>query len=506
MPKQSKQGRFERKIRKQKRSSAKTLEELLDLCRRSNDFHSFKQADDNPFEIYYFSSIVKSNVIHEQILPVLANKQLKTLVGVKEAIRVEETKIEHQLAKIEQALMRGEVLICLQQAPTEALLVPAEQAETRSINPPEVEFSVVGPKEAFVEPLSTNINLVRKRLPIPDLVITERIVGHLSKTKVAILHIDGITNNQVVQTVTQRIEDIGFDEIIDSSYIAQLISDDSNSIFPQLIDTERPDRVAAMLAEGKVAVIVDGSPHALTGPTSFVEFFSAFEDYFLPWPLASAFRLIRLCAVLFSILSTALYVAVMTYHYEMIPTQLLNTLVSSRSGIPFPPIFEALILEVVIELLREAGARLPNKIGQTIGIVGGIVIGTAAVEAGLTSNILLIIVALTALASFTTPIYQMGNTIRLIRFPFILAAQWLGFLGVAACFALILSHLLVLTSLGQPYLAPIYPLRATDLKDSFFRLPFYKQKKRPVSVRAKKRKRFSSSHDGNHLKKSDIEE
>ncbi|MEH7036339.1 spore germination protein, partial [Priestia megaterium] len=179
---------------------------------------------------------------------------------------------------------------------------------------------------------------------------------------------------------------------------------------------------ASILAEGKLAILVDGSPMVLTMPVTLVEFFSAFEDYFLPWHIASIFRLIRLGAVTFSVTITPLYVAVLTYHYQMIPTDLLATLISSRTDIPFPPIIEVIILELSIELLREAGARLPTKIGQTIGIVGGIVIGTASVEAGLTSNVLLILVALAALASFTTPIYQMGNTIRLIRFPFLFFA------------------------------------------------------------------------------------
>jgi hypothetical protein len=286
--------------------------------------------------------------------------------------------------------------------------------------------------------------------------------------------------------------------------IAQIISDNNNSPFPQMIDTERPDRVAGVLSEGKITVLVDGSPHALTGPTTLVEFFSAFEDYFLSWPIASIFRLIRLFAVFFSVISTAMYVGVLTYHYEMIPQNLLNPLVASRSGVPFPPILEAIILELTIELLREAGARLPTKIGQTIGIVGGIVIGTAAVQAGLTSNVLLIIVALAALASFTTPVYQMGNVIRLIRFPFLFAAQLFGLIGIAFCFAFFLGHLLKLSSLGRPYLAPVYPLRLKDLKDSLFRVPMYMQNKRPLQMRTATPDRFQPKP--HKEKKRDIED
>jgi len=179
------------------------------------------------------------------------------------------------------------------------------------------------------------------------------------------------------------------------------------------------------------------------------------------------------------------YVAVLTYHYELIPQDLMTTLVASRRAIPFPPILEALFLEITIELLREAGARLPTKVGQTIGIVGGIVIGTASVEAGLTSNVLLIFIALAALASFTTPVYRMGNTIRLIRFPFLFFANLWGLVGILLCFCFILAHLLRLTSLGRPYLEPLYPFRKRDLKDSFIRLPFNKQIKRPAFLKTK---------------------
>lgn len=194
---------------------------------------------------------------------------------------------------------------------------------------------------------------------------------------------------------------------------------------------------------------------------------------------------------MFSILATPLYVAVLNYHYVLIPKDLISTLVISRSTIPLPPILEAVILELTIELLREAGARLPTKVGQTIGIVGGIVIGTASVEAGLTSNVLLIIVALSALASFTTPIYKMGNAIRLIRFPFLLFAELWGVIGVAISAMFILVHLLKLTSLGRPYLEPIYPFRFSDFKDSFIRLPLSKQSERPMYTQSKDKIRFS---------------
>jgi hypothetical protein len=361
----------------------------------------------------------------------------------------------------------------------------------RQITVPEVEFSVIGPKEAFNENLETNLVLIQKRLPTSALQIELIEIGFRTKTKVAVLYLKDIANEENVKTLKDRLAGIEYDHILDSTYLIQMIEDNKMSIFPQLIDSERPDRIVASLIEGKVAFLTQGSPHGVYGPVSIIEFFSAFDDYFLSWHISSLFRLMRMFAVFFSIFATPLYVSVITYHPELIPDDLFTTLTTSRTDIPFPPVLEALFLELTIELLREAGARLPTKVGQTIGIVGGIVIGTASVEAGLTSNVLLIIAALSALASFTTPVYRMSNAIRLVRFPMIILSEFWGLLSLTMGLMMIISHLLGLTSLGRPYLAPIYPPKFSDWKDSFIRLPFYVQKERPSQLKTKEKKKIS---------------
>jgi Bacillus/Clostridium GerA spore germination protein len=384
---------------------------------------------------------------------------------------------------------------------SEMIFVHVMKEQTvRAISVPEVEFSVIGPKEAFNEDLETNLVLIQKRLPTSALQIELIEIGLRTKTKVAVLYLKDVANEQNVKTLKERLAGIEYDHILDSSYLIQMIEDNNMSIFPQFIDTERPDRIVASLIEGKVAFLTQGSPHGVYGPVSILEFFSAFDDYFLSWHIASLFRLMRMFAVFFSIFATPLYVSVITYHPELIPDDLLSTLTTSRTDIPFPPVLEALFLELTIELLREAGARLPTKVGQTIGIVGGIVIGTASVEAGLTSNVLLIIVALSALASFTTPVYRMSNAIRLIRFPMIILSGFWGLLSLTLGLMMIISHLLALTSLGRPYLAPIYPPRLSDWKDSFVRLPFYVQKERPKQLKVKEKRKMS------WWKKRDIDE
>lgn len=474
--------------------------------KKSEDFTKscyFNQKTNNQFYLTFMSTLVDEQIIHQSVLPSLLREDFRNIEDMKKILPVADIEISTDPTVIEQKLLNGYTMVTLKTDHSKFGFIAAQKEIVRGLTTPEIEFSVIGPKEAFVESMSQNLNLIRKRLPVKELIIEEYTLGKLSKTGISILYIEGIADEENINTVRQRIKELEIDAITDSSYIEQIIADDSNSPFPQLLGTERPDRVSGVLAEGKIAIIVDGSPQVLIAPTNFVEFFNSFEDYFLNWLISSFFRLIRFFSVLFSILITPIYVAVITYHYEMIPRDLMGTLITSRRVIPFPPILEAIFLELTIELLREAGARLPTKVGQTMGIVGGIVIGTASVEAGLTSNVLLILVALAALASFTTPVYKMANTIRLLRFPFLFFAELWGLIGIALCFCILLTHLIQLTSLGRPFLEPIYPPRFRDLKDSFIRLPFKKQALRPQFLRSESRMRFSNK---NASMKKDIDE
>lgn len=450
----------------------------------------FNQISGKKFHLVYMTTLVDEQILDNHVLPSLLENKFYQIADVKKLLPVADVELSSNTADISKKLFDGYVMLTLEGDTSGFALISSQKKVVRSVTAPEIEFSVVGPKEAFVESLEQNLNMIRKRMPIKELVAEEFVIGKLSQTNVTVLYIDGITNKEVINTVKQRISDIDKDDIADSSYFLAMIADNGNSPFPQLLDTERPDRVTSSLAEGKIVILVDGSPHALIGPTSLTEFFNSFEDYYLNWILASFIRLIRLFAVLFSIFITPLYVAVVSYHYELIPKDLLGTLMTSRRVVPFPPFFEALFLEVTIELLREAGARLPTKVGQTIGIVGGIVLGTASVEAGLTSNVLLIFIALSALASFTTPVYQMSNTIRLLRFPFLLMAELWGLLGITIAFCFLLVHLLRLKSLGFPYMEPMFPFRLYDFRDALFRFPFKSQYKRPQFLRTGDSSRF----------------
>jgi hypothetical protein len=494
-----------------KKSSDKTKEKrsFESFKRDAKKSSDYKQAfyqntkTGTKFNLHFITSLIDESTVQNDILPSLLSKDFSDFEDLKHILPVVDITLSKDEQQIEQKVYNGYILLTIDGDNKNFAFIAAQKEAGRKVSQPEVEFSVIGPKEAFVESLGQNINLIRKRVPIKELVIEEFNIGKVTHTKVALLYIDGLVDKVNVDTFRQRLKAIDFDQIIDSSFIEQLISDNSHSPFPQLLDTERPDRAASVVVEGKVVLLADGSPHALIGPTTLVEFFNSYEDYFLNFFIASFFRLIRVFAVSFSILITPIYVAALTYHYELIPKDLMATLITSRQTVPLPPILEALVLELTIELLREAGARLPAKVGQTIGIVGGIVIGTASVEAGLTSNVLLILIGLSALASFTTPVYKMGNTIRFLRFPFLLFAQLWGLLGIVFCFCILMTHLIRLTSLGRPFLEPLYPPRLKDLRDALVRFPFNKQEKRPLFLRTQKPRRFWGKEG---KKKLDIDE
>ncbi|MEH6995078.1 spore germination protein [Neobacillus drentensis] len=467
-------------------SNKKNDPNWLERLSQSNDFvqehTSFRE--EAPFWISYYRTLISSDNLHKDVLPYLQEhlslEELKTNIPVQEII------FTRDADEIIQNILNGSLAIQKHQLDEECLLINIANSKFRDVGMATMETSAIGPQIGFIEELDTNINLIRKRLPVPQLLVKEMKVGELSKTRVAVLYMDGIADPENVNTVIQRIKDIQYDHIQDSSYIASMIEDNSNSLFPQSIPTERADRVAAGLTEGKIIIAADGSPNLVILPVTLMESFIAMEDYSYSWIISNFFRLLRLTALFISTLLSPMYVAILTYHYELIPARLLETLVGSRAVVPFPPFLEAIFLELMIEMVKEAGIRLPLKIGQSLGVVGGIVIGQAAVEAGLTSNVLLILVGLGSLASYTSPVYKFSNTIRFIKFPVIFLAQWFGLLGVFLAFQITQIHLLRLTSLGRPYLSQ-YPIRKTSFQDLWVRLPFSKQKENPTTLRPQKK-------------------
>lgn len=479
-------------------SHAQDINDLFAKTKKSSDFVQFPVANEEGSCILsYYRSLIDHQQLQEKVLPVLQEQFMDTsrslpLDAIKTMLPIEDIVISDNPEVIESKFLKGYAVLQIKQNDSKAALLNLSngKAGLRDQSDAENEFSVVGPKIGLVEHLDTNIHLLRQQINTPDLIIKEIKIGSMSHTRVIIAYIEGVTNEQHVQTMTQRLQNIDFDVVFDSSQLHQIISDNSLTPFPLSLSTERLDRAVWSLLNGQVAVLSSGSPYAVTAPATLLDFFISPEDYYLPWVIGSFFRLIRIFCVLFCILATSMYIAVLTYHYEMIPKVLLGPLIFSRHNVPFPPILEVFFLEFTIELLREAGARLPTKVGQTLGIVGGIVIGQASVEAALTSNVLLIIVALSALASFTTPIYKMSNTIRFLRFPLILLAATWGGLGIMIGICFLIVHLTRLESLGTPYTAPLYPFRYRDFADSFIRSPYSATSKRPGYLRPEKLWRY----------------
>lgn len=460
--------------------------------------HSIKNATNNPADLIiktlppnlsliYINKLVDDHTLNNDIIAKLQEKSYETPDSIGFALSISEVTISSLLKEAIDSIINGSVVIHVD-GYSQVLLANIASRETRALSAPENESQVIGIQVGFNESISTNISLIRRYIVSPDLCNEKLKTG--TRTNVSLLYMNGIANDQMVNTLRQRIEDLYIDELLDSAVLAEMIDDNSLSVFPQMLLTERPDRFCDSILDGKVGLIVDGSSMAIICPQSFTEFFQSQEDQNLRWQIATFVRVLRLSAFFISVYLTPFYVAALTFHYEVIPQAFLVPLSESRALVPFPPIFEALLLEFIIELLREAGARLPTKIGQTIGIVGGIVIGTAAVQAGITSNILLIIIALSALASFTSPSYMMGNVIRLIRFPIIILAGFWGFYGIMLAFCFILIHLLRQTSLGSPYMSPFYPPRMKEVRDSIIRLPIPLTAKRPALTRPKDENKF----------------
>lgn len=360
-----------------------------------------------------------------------------------------------------------------------AIFIGALELEKRSVDEPVTEAVIRGPRDGFTENLRTNTSLIRRRLRTPDLKMEGMKVGRLSKTDIVLTYLDGIADMAVVAEVRERVGRIDIDAILESGYVEEFIEDNPFSVFPQVIYTERPDKVAGNLLEGKVGIIIDNTPFALIMPMTFYETIQSSEDYYQRYIASTAIRWLRFLFIVIALLLPSLYVAILTFHLEMLPTNLLLSISSSRETVPFPAVVEALLMEITFEALREAGVRLPRPVGQAVSIVGALVIGQAAVQAGLVSAPMVIIVSITGIASFTIPTFAQSLAIRMLRFPMMLFAGTLGLYGILLGILIIVIHMSRLRTFGVPYLAPMAPLHAGDLKDVLVRVPWWGMIKRP---------------------------
>ena len=353
----------------------------------------------------------------------------------------------------------------------------------RGVGQPIQEASLSGPQEAFNEIVMTNLALVRKILKTADLIAENVKVGTVSKTPCALLYLDGVTDPGLVAEVRRRLEGIETSYIFSSGDVEMLIEEDTFFPMTHTLKTERPDRTAAMLAEGKVAVIVQGSPFALILPTTAADLTEASEDNYVRVTEANFMRLIRLAGMLLSLFLPGLFAAVMLYHHEFLPTDLLLAIEAGREKVPFPLVAELILMELAFELIKEASVRVPSPVGSTLGIIGGLILGQAAVEANIVSPILIIVVSLAGLGSFATPSVSLSRSLSLLRFLFIIFGAAAGLLGLLCGFFILGGILAASESFGVPFLSPFAPKNGDSVWGSLLIKPIWKKERRPVNLR-----------------------
>ena len=440
-----------------------------------------------PVLLLYVNGITDEQTVNQEILKSLVNIQYSNLedsssnnLEMIKNVFLEIGNITEisTLGEVADAILTGSVVLLLE-GTARALQIGTKGFVGRPVSESVTEGVVRGPREGFTESLRTNTALLRRKIKTPNLKLEKFVLGRVTKTEVNIAYLEGTVNSKVVAEVKKRLSLIDVDSVLESAYIEEMIEDESFTPFPQIDHSERPDKVAAGILQGQVAIFTDGTPFVLIVPTMMFQFLQSSEDYYDRSIYATLIRLVRFVFLNFALLLPALYIAITTFHRGLLPTPLLISITAAREGAPFPTVIEVLMMEVTFEALREAGIRLPKPVGQAVSIVGGLVIGDAAVQASMVSPITVIIVALTGISSFGIPSYSFGLAIRILRFGMILLASTLGLFGILLGLLVMQAHLVSLRSFGVPYFAPLAPFNLRDAKDLIMRFPWWAMGERP---------------------------
>ncbi|PWT98973.1 MAG: spore germination protein [Bacteroidetes bacterium] len=449
--------------------------------------------------LLYFVSASSKTEISEVIHSLMFDIDISTQTGtdlfdiiVSQCIPYAFLSVRTNRIGVANSLLSGNSILLID-GQDKAIELKTEQFKQRSVTSPQTEQVIQGPREGFTESLITNISLVRKRLRSPNFRVELIQIGKQAAINVAYCYMEGIVNENLVKEVKKRLLSVDTDTLYGSGYLEQFIEDNRFSPFPQVQNTERPDRAAANVLEGRVLIIVDGTPFVLIVPAIFSQFYQTTEDYDTRFLMASFIRMIRVVSLLFSLIFPSIYISLISFNPEMIPTKFAVAVAGGRAGVPFPAIVEIFGIELIMEILREATIRLPQQVGGALSIVGVLVIGQAAVQAGFVSPITVVIVALTTIGSFATPAYNAAIALRMLRFPIMFLAGMFGLYGVMIGLILIAVHLNSLESFGVPYLTPIVPFSKEGIKDSIFRFPSWMMKKRPEDLKTKDRTRIEDS-------------
>jgi hypothetical protein len=466
-----------------------TLDELKRILANMNDVEIIEHEinKDLTFTLVYIRTLIDQERVNEAIIQPLNKCTDGTFEQCIAAWNI--TNIE-TLGEAKKKLTSGSILLFDPRSEVWSA-VPFQNNTGRSIESSETETILYGPKDSFSEQLDQNITLIRRRLPLTELKTETFSVGNLSKTTVVMMYIEGLTNPEFISIARKKLSDIDFDIFLDSSQVAAFLEDHYHSVFPQFQQTDRPDVCAYGLSMGKITFLVGNTPFALNAPITFFHLFQSPEDYINRWPVASFLRLLRYISYILSLTLVPIYVALTTYHYQMIPLQVLFVILESRTKLPFTPFWESVLMLTTLEIIKEASLRMPTKAGQVLGVIGGIVIGQASVEAGFASKILIVLVGFTAIASFLVPNYLVTKSNTLLQYGFLILSSFLGFFGIALGLVILFAHLNSLTSLKQPYLSPVSPLSFKDWLDVFIRGPYHWEKTRPAYLKPLNKWRYS---------------
>jgi len=446
--------------------------------------HNFLAGPQLKCALIYLHGMVDVKMLQKDILQSMLSFHAKKASSFTQAIFVNKQLpvSDYQAIPVTEgvsSILEGNVLLLID-GESQALEFPISSVKKRQITEPPNELTVRGPREAFIESAEDNLTLLRKRLKTSDFKTETMRIGTKTQTKVLILYIKGVCKEELVQDIKGVLEKIEIDSVLGSSYLEEFLDSAPFSPFPQVQYTERPDVMSAGLLEGRVGIIVDGSPISLIVPVTLPMLLQSAEDYFQRHLASTWIRWIRYLFAFSSLVLPSFYIAITTFHPEMIPQKLLITIAGSREVVPFPALIEAMIMEISFEALREAAIRIPKPIGQAVSIIGALVIGTAAVQAGIVSAAMVIIVSFTGIASFIIPHFDLGLAFRLLRFPIMIFAGLFGLFGIICTMIFLYIHLINLRPFGVPYLTPMTPFVWSDFKDTLIRAPWWLMLKRPV--------------------------
>ena len=374
-----------------------------------------------------------------------------------------------------------------------AIILSTKKYPTRSIETPEKESGLKGPRDSFNENFRSDTALIRRRIKDTNLKLEQGTIGVRTKTVYGLMYMEDLVEQSLLDSIKDKLKSFEIDGIFDSGMLVHLLEDKWYSPFPQVQTTERPDKAASAILEGRVVLLVDNSPEVIILPATFNSFFQAADDYYNRFAVGTFARIIRYIAAYLSVLLPALYVAITCFYPQVLPTDFMLAIIGARNEVTFPVVVEVLLMEFLFELLREAGIRLPGQMGNTIGVVGGLIVGQAAVDASLVSTIVVIVVALTAICSFAIPNEEFASTFRLLKFVMIILAAVLGLYGILLGILVIQIHLASLESFGIPYMMPLTAGTVDDeieYQDFVMRKPIFTMTKRPVYTREGRRRRF----------------